>query len=208
MPPKPKSQEQLLQDKQRIIDEAVKMIAKYGLDNFSVRKLSRQVSMSPANMYNYFYSKDEINIAIRLRGFNLLQQTYQTEVSKCSAPHERMVIYIRQFIHFGIQYPEYYKLMFTAEEPKFLDYIGTPLEDAASKEKQNALQTLTYLMDLLRDICPAKDDNFYRITAARIICEIHGIISLTHSNMVQEMFTETEEVTENMIENLLLGLSV
>lgn len=207
MPPKAKTPEQLLLDKQHIIDEAVKLIARTGLDNFSVRKLSRQVGMSPANMYNYFYSKDEINIAIRMRGFNLLYETYDLEVSRHTNPRKRLEAYIRQFIFFGIRYSEYYKLMFTAEEPKYLDYIGTPLEESAFMEKQNSLQNLNYLENLLKEIAPGKDDDDCRVTATRIICEIHGIISLTHSNILAEINSSTDEMTDHMILNLLPDLS-
>ena len=187
MPPKAKTQEQLTCDKNAMIDEAVALIKKDGLDKFSIRKLSVKMNMSAANMYNYFYNKDEIYIYIRMRGFNLLHQEYDSLVSHLTDPIERLEGYIRKFISFGVNHP------------KSFDYLGTPLEGLAKEEKQNAMKSFFYLRDIILECAPVMPQSEAYVTATRIICEIHGIISLYLSNIILELSSELDEVQENLI---------
>ena len=199
MPPKAKTQEQLTCDKNAMIDEAVALIKKDGLDKFSIRKLSVKMNTSAANMYNYFYNKDEIYIYIRMRGFNLLHQEYDSLVSHLTDPIERLEGYIRKFISFGVNHPGYYQLMFNTNDPKSFDYLGTPLEGLAKEEKQNAMKSFFYLRDIILECAPVMPQSEAYVTATRIICEIHGIISLYLSNIILELSSELDEVQENLI---------
>lgn len=208
MPPKAKTQEQLICDKNLIIDEAVKLIIKVGLDKFSIRKLSQVIGMSPANMYNYFYSKDEVYILIRLRGFQLLYQEYDSLVSRLSDPLDRLEGYIRQFIAFGMKQPAYYQLMFNTTAPKSLDYINTPLEKLAKKEKQNAMKAFYYLKDLVKHCAPDMPETTAYTTTSRIVCEIHGVISLFHSNIILEISAPVEDVIENLVHQIRMEFQV
>lgn len=202
MPPKAKTQEQLISDKNHMIDEAVKLIATFGLEKFSIRKLSQHLGMSPANMYNYFYSKDEVYIFIRIRGFNLLHQKYDKLVSRLSDPIERVEGYVRAFISFGNEYPGYYHLMFNTTDPKSLDYRDSPLDDLAKTEKANAMKSFFYLQDLIRDCMPGIADANLYTTTTRIICEIHGVISLNHSNIILEISSDINNIIENLIHHI------
>lgn len=205
MPPKPKTPEQLSHEKAHIIDEAVKLIAKSGLENFSVRQLGRQLGMSAANLYNYFYSKDEINISIRIRGFRLLYNACRKDAPPDN-PVRRLTMYVNQFIDFGLLHPEYYQLMLTANEPKYLSYVGTPLEQLAAKEKRSSLRVLNYLEEIIKEISPDQSTEACHIIACRIICEIHGVVSLTHSNMLKEMSVSTQTIRDALLRRLLLEM--
>lgn len=202
MPPKPKTLEQLTCDKNAMIDTAVALIKKDGLEKFSIRKLSVAMGMSAANMYNYFYNKDEIYIYIRMRGFNLLHQEYDRLVSRLTEPLERLEGYIRQFISFGVNHPGYYQLMFTTGDPKSFDYLGSPLEDLAKEEKQNAMRSFFYLKDIIMECTPSMTPSNAYITATRIICEIHGVISLYQSNIITELSSNLNEVQESLIKHI------
>lgn len=207
MPPKAKTQEQLTCDKNQMIDEAVALIKKDGLDKFSMRRLGQQMGMSAANMYNYFYNKDEIYISIRVRGFNLLHQEYDSLVSTLTNPLERLDAYIRRFISFGINHPGYYQLMFTTNDPKSFDYIGSPLEELAKSEKKNAMRAFFYLMDIVRGCAPGLPEAKAYTISTRIICETHGVISLYHSNILLELSSDVNDVIEDLIRHVTLDFT-
>lgn len=202
MPPKAKTQEQLTCDKNAIIDAALALIKKDGLDKFSIRKLSVKMGMSAANMYNYFYNKDEIYILIRMRGFSLLHQEYDRLVSRLTDPLERLEGYIRQFISFGLNQPNYYQVMFSTGYPKSFDYIGSPLEKLAKEEKQNAMRSFFYLQGIIMECSPAISPPQAYITATRIICEMHGVVSLYQSNIITELSADLDEVQESLIQHI------
>lgn len=204
MPPKAKTPEQLTCDKNTMIDAALSLIKKDGLEKFSIRKLSVKMGMSAANMYNYFYNKDEIYIYIRMRGFNLLHQEYDRLVSRLTNPQERLESYIRQFISFGINYPGYYQVMFSTGDPKSFDYIGSPLEELAKEEKQNAMKSFFYLRDIIIECSSTLSPSEAYITATRIICEMHGVISLYQSNIITELSLGLDDVQESLIKHIIM----
>ena len=94
--------------------------------------------------------------------------------------------------------------MFSTSDPKSFDYIGTPLEELAKKEKDNAMNSYFYLLDIIKECSPALKESRARTTATRIICEIHGVISLYHSNIILEISSDIDDVVDSLVEHIKL----
>lgn len=204
MPPKPKTPLQLAQEKDKIIGEALKIIQKHGLHGLTVRGLSSKLHMSATNIYNYFYNKDEIYLYILIRGFNLLMEELTSATERYKVPTDRLEAFIRAFISFGLQYPAYYQLMFSTQDPKAMDYAGTPIEELAKQEKLNAMRAFSYLFELVHACTPYEDDEQLRIIASRIACELNGGINFYHTNIIRELESDPTLVLDNMIHHILL----
>ncbi len=58
--------------KEKILDVALKLIIEEGFNKLSMRKIAARLGITAANIYNYYSSKDEINLMIRVRGFEML----------------------------------------------------------------------------------------------------------------------------------------
>src|SRR5207253_9830428 len=61
-----------------ILDAARELFVSEGYDNVSIRKIAERIEYSPAAIYGYFASKDDIFFALAEEGFTML-----------SAPEER-----------------------------------------------------------------------------------------------------------------------
>lgn len=206
LPPKPKTAEQLTQEKEKIVNEALKIIQKHGLQGFTIRELSSKLHMSSTNIYYYFYNKDEIYLYILIRGFNLLMEELTTATERYKDPYTRMEEFMRAFFKFGVRYPAYYQLMFSTQDPKSMDYVGSPIEELAKQEKANAMRAFTYLLEVVHACVPQKTDQELRIISERIACELNGGINFYHTNIVRELGAEPIQVRDNMISHIMTDL--
>ena len=58
--------------RQLILDAARELFVKEGFDNVSIRKIAERIEYSPAAIYGYFPSKDDIFFSLADHGFRLL----------------------------------------------------------------------------------------------------------------------------------------
>lgn len=64
--------------RQKILDEAYKIVLEHGIDHLSMRSIATAVHSSPANLYEYFASKDEIIYELHTKLFQELTKYLKT----------------------------------------------------------------------------------------------------------------------------------
>jgi len=60
MPRTPRKPEEIEEEKQRILDEALNIIAESGYSGLTMRGLGQRLGMAAKTIYNYFQNKDEV----------------------------------------------------------------------------------------------------------------------------------------------------
>ncbi len=95
-----------------ILDAARQIISKQGVDALSIRSIADAIDYSPAGLYEYFGSKEEIILAVVAQGFERF--TRALEAVDKSLPARA---YTREvglaYIHFAVRNPDFFLLMFT-----------------------------------------------------------------------------------------------
>jgi AcrR family transcriptional regulator len=94
-----------------ILDAARELFTREGYQNVSIRKIAERIEYSPAAIYSYFPSKDDIFLALAEEGFRLLARWEAGH----AAPGARIDIIRSAFWElytFSKAHPEYYALMF------------------------------------------------------------------------------------------------
>jgi AcrR family transcriptional regulator len=94
-----------------ILDAARELFIRDGYLNVSIRKIAERIEYSPAAIYGYFPSKDDIYLALAEEGFRLLF----AERQDCSEPADPLDAVRQIFWHyyeFSKHHPEYFALMF------------------------------------------------------------------------------------------------
>lgn len=94
-----------------ILDAARELFVSQGYANVSMRKIAERIEYSPAALYGYFASKDDIFFALASEGFHRL------EIKVASAqvyddPAENVRAGWWAFYEFSKEQPEYFQLMF------------------------------------------------------------------------------------------------
>ena len=94
-----------------ILDAARDLFITYGYHNVSIRKIAERIEYSPAAIYGYFPSKDDIFFALAEEGFRLLAST-ATEPPPSDDPLDEIRSMFWHYYVFSKTYPEYFALMF------------------------------------------------------------------------------------------------
>jgi AcrR family transcriptional regulator len=97
-----------------ILDAARDLFVREGYQNVSIRKIAERIEYSPAAIYGYFPSKDDIFFALAEEGFRLLGSPAYSSDSRMAAlpPLERLRLMCRRFFEFSREHPQYFALMF------------------------------------------------------------------------------------------------
>jgi AcrR family transcriptional regulator len=107
-----------------IVDAARELFVAEGYGKVSIRKIAERIEYSPAAIYSYFPSKDDIFYALAEEGFRLLCDGFPAE------EETDPLAFVRRALHglyrFSQAHPEYYALM-------FLDRAVPTLKGAAER---------------------------------------------------------------------------
>src|SRR5262245_47275223 len=98
-----------------ILDAARDLFVSEGYGNVSIRKIAERIEYSPAAIYSYFPSKDDIFFALAEEGFRLLGDPGLIDARERLqhlSPLERVRAVFWHLYEFSRQQPEYFALMF------------------------------------------------------------------------------------------------
>jgi len=94
-----------------ILDAARELFVKEGYENVSIRKIAERIEYSPAAIYSYFASKDDIFLALAGEGFHLLDEKVNAATTS-DDPLEHVRQCWWAFYEFSQEQPAYFQLMF------------------------------------------------------------------------------------------------
>jgi AcrR family transcriptional regulator len=96
-----------------ILDAARELFVTHGYQEVSIRKIAERIEYSPAAIYSYFPSKDDIFFALAEEGFRLLF-AYGTSPRPAlpGDPVDAIRAMFWRYYEFSREHPEYFALMF------------------------------------------------------------------------------------------------
>jgi AcrR family transcriptional regulator len=94
-----------------ILDAARDLFVNLGYHNVSIRKIAERIEYSPAAIYSYFPSKDDLFFALAEEGFRLLAST-AAEPHAGDDPIDEIRSTFWHYYAFSKAHPEYFALMF------------------------------------------------------------------------------------------------
>ena len=96
--------------RQKILEEAIGIVYREGPDRVTMRSLAEKLGYSPATIYLYFQSKDELFGEIAQHGFEELVKMIEL-VYDDPDPFTAVREVCRRYLDFGFEHPELYRLM-------------------------------------------------------------------------------------------------
>jgi len=105
-----------------ILDAARELFVTHGYHEVSIRKIADRIEYSPAAIYSYFPSKDDIFFALAEEGFRLLFSYGQDIDEGAPDPADVLRQMFWRYYKFSKEHPEYFALMFLDRSvPKIRD---------------------------------------------------------------------------------------
>ena len=95
-----------------ILDAARDLFVSHGYHNVSIRKIAERIEYSPAAIYGYFPSKDDIFLALAEEGFRLLFAFGGSPRPREADPIDELRAMFWRYYEFSKVHPEYFALMF------------------------------------------------------------------------------------------------
>src|SRR5580700_5700053 len=99
-----------------ILDAARELFVAEGYQQVSIRKIAERIEYSPAALYGYFPSKDDIFYALAEEGFRLLHARDDAAARDAALdklePIDRIRAILWRLYEFSREHPQYFELMF------------------------------------------------------------------------------------------------
>lgn len=108
---------------QAILDAARQLINEKGIDGLSMRAIAERIDYSPAGLYEYFGSKEEIVGALCQQGHRRLT-SYMTLVDKQLPFLDYFLEIGLAYIEFAVRNPDFFLLMFTSLPAGFSSVVS------------------------------------------------------------------------------------
>jgi AcrR family transcriptional regulator len=122
--------------RQAILEAARKIIAADGAEALSMRAIAQRIDYSPAGLYEYFDSKEEIVAAVCEQGHRRLTE-YMLRAAPDLPPHELLFELGLAYMDFAEHNPDFFMLMFTNPATGVAPG-ATPQEMAAAMQKEGS----------------------------------------------------------------------
>ena len=206
MPKSARNIEEVEAVRNQIMETARELMCEDGFEALSMRKLANRMGMTAANIYNYFTNKDELYLVIQTTGFQMLYDRFAEIYASAGAPMEKMTALMRAYVSFGLDYPDFYEIMFSRNTPKYTDYKDTPMEPTASVEKQTALNVADLTEQAIKELMPhvaAKGPDQARYLTIVLWSTLHGMVNLYNSRVLQEVEEAADPLIDRMIDDLV-----
>ncbi len=177
------------QMRRQIIQAAMTMFREEGYEKTSIRKIAEMIEYSPATIYLYYKDKDELLYEVQREAFDKLYKAFTTKANHPD-PLTRLHQLCKTYVHFGIQHPELYDLMFI---------IRAPMNVLEEKHLwTNGHVVFHYLVDCLKE-CMDKKLLRYKdvmILALSVWSMGHGLVSLNLRCRFKVMEMNEEQISQ------------
>jgi len=175
-----------------ILDASMKLFVEEGFESVTIRKIAELIEYSPTTVYLYFKDKDEIFYALHDVGFEKMSE-FNKSLDTIQNPLVRMHKMGENYLRFGMEYPEFYSLMFILGEPmKKISELGCdwkPGDAALGRLKEAVTECMEkgYL---------AKADPYQASLA--VWSFVHGLVSLAIRQRLEKFVPDEKMLLPTM----------
>jgi AcrR family transcriptional regulator len=187
--------------KEELLQTALEMIDKEGLDTITLRELTQRLGTSRTAVYRHFASKEALILGVIEKGYEhlnlLFTPIFQDRMHSVAVRFEAMG---RAYLDFAIEHPNLYRLLFG-------ENFRQEREEICDYKDENQATGLYALIGLLLE---AQEEGIIAqvnpmVQAAMVWASIHGLASLLIDGHLM-MSDNMEAIYEYSIGVLLKGL--
>jgi AcrR family transcriptional regulator len=156
--------------REQILDAALALFARYGLNNVTTRQIAAAVGISQPSLYAHFPNRDAICAAVCVRAMEGLYNSLITAVAPSDPVRVRLMRLGQNYLHFGMTNEAAYRVAFMGEMANDRFMPDQPVLEAG-------LRAFGVLHTLIDEIYP-DDPHLAALRAQSTWASIHGLTSL------------------------------
>lgn len=103
--------------KEALLNVAMQFIEANQLESISLRRLSKEVGVSPAAVYNHFTDKDALMLAIKTRLYAEFNLFFEQRCDESDNPEQALLEMCLAYYHFSKEYPSRFNFLFGSTLP-------------------------------------------------------------------------------------------
>lgn len=193
------SQRRKTKTRQDIIDATHALILARGIEGLSIRAIAEDIDYSPAALYRYFGSKDELVDAVRAQCFERLNLALQHALESLTSPFEQILAAGMAYLEYARQHPTDYLLMFHLP----------PSESTQNDNRQIAMSALLYIVRYGIETGIFATSENYDEDAIMYHCwaTVHGLAML-QTTVMQDDLPRITSVSEAILRKVIAGFTV
>ena len=158
----------------RILDAARELFAAEGYEAVTMRRIAERIEYSPTAIYFHFRDKETLLTELCQNDFLTLASQF-TKLQEVPDPIEKRRATGLAYFHFGLEYPNHYRLMFMTPHP--------PVDEGKAIEKGNPEEDAYAFLKSIVAQCIAENRFRPELTDADLVAQtvwggVHGAISL------------------------------
>ena len=195
----------------KIVEAARDILSEGGLEGFSMREIARRIEYSPATIYLYFQSKEDLVRSVVQEGMRRLSEVIGNEMAAAGpdvSSAERYRASGRGYVRFALENTAYFHVMFDLPAQAQMEGDCSDLAGEGAPMDQAAFDRV---VGVLGQAC--REGTYRRdldVEQAAVIgwATLHGLVSLFLSGHLQD-FAPTRDEFEVLVERSLdmIGLA-
>lgn len=186
-----------------LIEAALRILARDGVEAFSLREVAKMAGVSHTAPYRHFKGKTALLEAIAIRGFGQLEQVCKASYEKYPHDYNRQLFEaVMGYLVLVLEKPEIAHLMFGGVLTK--DQVSKPLKEAGDR----AVQSLGWIIENGKRQGVYSDQETEKLTLTAHAC-VHGVAMMLLVGLLkkpeskQQLKALVKQVSETMLQGLL-----
>lgn len=158
----------------RILTAAENVFAREGAEGLSIRRLAENIDYSPAAIYKYFSSKDELVDELKESFFELILENVNRIVDTATPFSERSRDCVGTYVRIAAEKPHHYAAAFAGESPS----QGKPVDGEPGFEDSKKGQAFNVLRGMIQegvDTGAFRSDIDPALAAKSLWASMHGL---------------------------------
>lgn len=199
MAPKNKTKEEVAYEKKRILDEALRVVETEGYSEISMRKIGAGLGISHTKIYYYYKNKDEILLALVNIGYDGLKNDIVNQCESITDPKEKLSKMVRIIFDYGIEYYNYFKLMFGIEVQKPYEFVENYKEsEVAVTTQEKAEEFYQYFSKVVVGCFP----NYTSEEVLNVFVKFAGIVWLKNARLLNSIEADVEKMFDEALKDM------
>lgn len=166
--------------KEALIDVAMKLIESNEVELLSLRRLAKEVGVTPSAVYNHFSDKNALMLAIKIRLYDEFNKFFESRSSRTDDPEQDLLEICLAYYYFSQEYPSRFHFLFSSI---------LPMEWSTPEMVEISCRTLVRTRKLVLDIydkyqVQVSEENVVNTTLL-VWAQLHGMVALKKSGSIK-----------------------
>lgn len=162
--------------KEALVDAAMSLIASNSTELISLRRLSKEVGITPSAVYNHFTDKDTLMLAIKVRIYAFFNRFLEQHSSENAKPEQALLEICLAYYHFSRMYPSQFRFLFGSTLP--MEWTSAENAEVCCR---SIVRTRKLVFDIYQKFQISCSEETVVNTTLLVWSQLHGIVMLKNS---------------------------